>query len=260
MNNYSVKDYKTTHFEYKSLDKIHGATTIDSLLRIFRQLKLNAQCVLTTLGEGQLGYIDLVLSDAAYTAIPNSAPFARPLDPRALIITATKEDEIDQQQVECNEKKQQYNACQAVEQVLREQNIDAIPAEYLDAFRNTDTDMINDSIPDLIQYLQSNFRWVTDQELSDKEGEVNNFSYDLATPVDSVFNRIKVFQDLCILTENQKTDRQLIQLAYLVFNKNKAFMDSLKTWNAKLLSSKIFANFKLHMREEHHALRQVGAL
>ena len=37
-------------------------------------------------------------------------------------------------------------------------------------------------------------------------------------------------------------------------------MDSLKTWNAKLLPSKIFANFKLHMREEHHALRQVGAL
>ena len=116
MNN-SVKDYKTTHFEFKSLDKIHGAPTIDSLLRIFRQLKRNAQCVSTTLGGGQLGYLALVLSDAAYTAIPNSAPFVRPLDPGALIITATKEDEIAQQQVEYNEEKQQYNACQAVEQV-----------------------------------------------------------------------------------------------------------------------------------------------
>ena len=214
----------------------------------------------TTLGGGQLGYLALVLSSAAYTAIPNSAPFVRPLDPGTLIIIATKKDEIAQQQVEYNEEKQQYNACQAVEQALREQNIDAIPVEYLDALRNTDTDMINDSIPDLIQYLQTNFRWVTDQELSDKEDEVNNFSYDLATPIDSVFNRIKVFQDLCILTENQKTDRPLIQLAYLVFNKNKGFIDLLKTWNAKLLSSKTFANFKLHMREEHHALRQVGAL
>ena len=37
-------------------------------------------------------------------------------------------------------------------------------------------------------------------------------------------------------------------------------MDSLKTWNAKLLPWKTFANFKLHIREEHHALRQVGAL
>ena len=96
MNN-SVKDYKTTHFEYKSIAKIHGAPTIDSLLRIFRQLKRNIQCVSTTLGGGQLGYLTLVLSDTAYMAIPNSAPFVRPLDPGALIITATKKDAIDQQ-------------------------------------------------------------------------------------------------------------------------------------------------------------------
>ena len=37
-------------------------------------------------------------------------------------------------------------------------------------------------------------------------------------------------------------------------------MDSLKAWNTKLLLDKTFANFKIYMREEHHALRQVGAL
>ena len=52
MNNYSVKDYKTPRFEYTSLDKIHGVPTIDSLLRMFRQLKRNVQCVSTTLGGG----------------------------------------------------------------------------------------------------------------------------------------------------------------------------------------------------------------
>ena len=126
MNNYSIKDYKTVHFEYKSLDKIHGAPTIDSLLRIFRQLKRNTQCVSKTLGGGQLGYLALVLSDAAYMAIPNSAPFVRPLDPRAFIITSMKKDEIAQQQVDHNEEKQQYNSSQAVEQALRKQIIDAI--------------------------------------------------------------------------------------------------------------------------------------
>ena len=85
-------------------------------------------------------------------------------------------------------------------------------------------------------------------------------SYDLSTPVDSVFNRIKAFQDLCILIGNEKSDRQLVQLAYLVFNKTKAFMYSLKAWNSKLLPDKTFAKFKLRMREEQHALRQVGAL
>ena len=37
-------------------------------------------------------------------------------------------------------------------------------------------------------------------------------------------------------------------------------MDSLKTWNSNFLLDKTFDNFKIHMREEHHALWQVGAL
>ena len=109
-----------------------------------------------------------------------------------------------------NDTKHNYNECQAVEQALRKQLIEAIPAEYLDSLRNTDTDMINDSIPDIILYLQTQFGLVTDQELSDKEDEVNFFCYDLTTPIDSVFYRIKAFQGLCILTLNYKTDRQLV--------------------------------------------------
>ena len=37
-------------------------------------------------------------------------------------------------------------------------------------------------------------------------------------------------------------------------------MDALKKWNAKEHTKKTFAQFKKHMREEHHALKQVGAL
>ena len=70
--------------------------------------------------------------------------------------------------------------------------------------------MTHDSNTDIILYLQANFGRVTDQELSDKEDEVKNCSYDLATPVNSVSNRIKAFQDFCILTGNEKSDRQLV--------------------------------------------------
>ena len=160
-------------------------------------------------GGGQLGYLALVLSDDAYNAIPNSVPFVRPSDPGLLIITTSKKYDTVQQQVDHNEIKHNYNECQAVEQALGKQLIEAIPAEYLDSLRNTDTYMIHDSIPDIILYLQTNFGWATDQELSDKEDEVKNCN-DLSTPVDSVFNRINAFQDLCILTGNEKSDRQLV--------------------------------------------------
>ena len=52
---YNLPDYKEKFFEIKVLDKIHGQPTIDSIVKLFRQVKRNAQRVLTTLGGGQLG-------------------------------------------------------------------------------------------------------------------------------------------------------------------------------------------------------------
>ena len=41
--------------------------------------------------------------------------------------------------------------------MLQSQITEAVPAEYLDLLRNVDTDMINDTIPDIILYLQTNY-------------------------------------------------------------------------------------------------------
>ena len=42
-------------------------------------------------------FLALVLSDEAYDAIPNSAPFVRPSCPGRLVITTSKKDDIAQQ-------------------------------------------------------------------------------------------------------------------------------------------------------------------
>ena len=84
-------------------------------------------------------------------------------------------------------------------------------------------------------------------------------TYDPTTPVDTVFSVVDKFRDLCILTEQPKTDAQLTNVAYIIFNKPRFFMDSLKNWNKKT-TNKTYADFKLHMRKEYNELRQVGAL
>ena len=78
---YSVPDYKDQYFEYKALTKIHGAPTLDDIVLIYKQLKRNAQCVPTTLGGGQLGYLALVIPETSYATIPRAAAFLRPADP-----------------------------------------------------------------------------------------------------------------------------------------------------------------------------------
>ena len=261
-NSHSIMDYTSTHFEYKELCKIHGQPDIDSLLRIFRQLKRNAQKVHTLLGGGQLGYLALVLSTAAYDSITNSAPFTRPVLVGTFTPSTTRVSaaELAHERAAHDENVRVYNECQAVEQALRNQLIDAIPAEYLDSLRNVDSDMINDSIPDIITFLQTNYCQLTDQELSDREDKLKNSVFNPEDPVDLIFNKIKSFADLCVMTGNDKSDGQLVSLSYLIFNRTKAYIDSLKIWNAKPKVDRTFENFKLHLRTEYHALRQVGAL
>ena len=120
--------------------------------------------------------------------------------------------------------------------------------------------MINESIPEIFQYLQENYGQITEEQLIEKEDEVHQYIYDPQLPVDKVFSKITLFQDLCIITNNDHTDKQLVQMAYLIFNRTRAFVDALKKWNSKETSAKTFATFKKHMREEHQALKQVGAL
>ena len=131
-SSYSIKDYRTTHFEYKDLDKIHGQPDIDLLLVISRQLKRNAQRVPTALGGGQLDYLALVLSTVAYDNIPNSNPFLRPTLQGAFIPSGLRLSpaETIQEKPAHYDAVRSYNKCQVVEQALRNQVIDAVPPEY----------------------------------------------------------------------------------------------------------------------------------
>ena len=194
---YALKDYKSTYFEYKVLDKIHGQPTVNNLLTLFRQLKRNAQCVTCTLGGGQLGYLGLILTTEAYEKIPQAEPFIRPTNPgpfrlvvdstnptpakrtraRATDTAGESDDpnvtftaaDIAQQKATHEEATRQYLECQAVEQALRVQLIEAVDSIYLDALRNSDTDMIHKPLPRIMDHLIKNYGQVTLEDIHDKE-------------------------------------------------------------------------------------------
>ena len=183
MSPYNVKNYRTTHFQHPTLDKIHGQPTLDTILKLIRQLKINAQNVQTNLGGGQLGYLALVLPTTSYNTIPNARAFVRPSDPGPFIVTLPSRTstrtvaqstaaptisaaDITQQKSAWDEQVRLYNECQSVEQVLRQQLIEAVEPEYLDELRNQYTEMVQESIPDSIEHLRKTYGSITDEELS----------------------------------------------------------------------------------------------
>ena len=191
LTSYSIKNVYS-HFEYKELTKIVGEPTLDSILLLHRQVKCNAQSIPTTLGSGQLGYLALVIAADKYDNIPNAEPFVRPEDPgsftlqipsRSTTSTITPRRltrpsvwnpqgstigadlvpadqnaqvisgaEVATQKATHEEAIKRYYEYQVVEQVLSTQIIESIEPEYLDALRNVDTNMINESIPEIFDF------------------------------------------------------------------------------------------------------------
>ena len=85
---YNLPDYRERYFETKDPTKIHGESTIDTILKILREIKRDAQTVRKTLGGGQLGYLALVIDNTSYNAIPGATRFVRPVDPGIFTPTA----------------------------------------------------------------------------------------------------------------------------------------------------------------------------
>lgn len=108
--------------------------------------------------------------------------------------------------------------------------------------------------------MQTNYYYLTPQELSDREDELKTTIFDPQQPADLMFNKIKLFTDLCIMTGNNKSDPQVFHIGYLIFNHTRIYTNALKVWNDKPSANCTYANFKTHLRNEFHALRQVGAL
>ena len=126
-----------------------------------------------------MGYLALGIDTAAFDALPNSNPFVRSVHPGHFTVTIPRDlrgtgvaltsEDIAQQKPRHDELIRQYDECQSVVQITRAMITEAIDDEFLDEFRNSDTDMIHESIPEIITYLQTNSGKNSEHELNDKE-------------------------------------------------------------------------------------------
>ena len=125
---------------------------------------------------------------------------------------------IAQQKAAHEEALNAYLECQAVEQALCVQLIKAVDAIYLDALRNSVTDMIHESLPKIMDHLMKNYGHFTFEDMHDKEHDLIAMHYDPSSSVNAVFSAVEKFRNLCILTDQPKSDNQLTDISYIIFN------------------------------------------
>ena len=217
-NAHSLPDYKERYFEYKELLKVHGKPTLDKIIKVWRQLKRNAQRIPTTLGGGNHGYLALLVTAIEYLNIPGTTAFNKPGAPGIFRPVGTRgavgagvrtrsgrgaaapgggpgplipptSAEITIQKAVYDENLRQYNEVQCVETLLRNQLINAFDAQYLDALRDSN-DMINLPIDSIMQFLIRTYGQISEEHYMSMEDEIKELVYEPTLPVDIVFNKI----------------------------------------------------------------------
>jgi hypothetical protein len=242
---------KDTYFQHKLLTKIHGKPTYESLQNGLTELKANASSVPSTLGGGHYGHLCLLLSEARYTALDNTAPFVNPGNPGPFAPPAAGTGpQIEAAKEVWKQLQQTFELCQATQKALIAQIVEMIDLIYLRALLNQATGQYSSSICALLLHLFTTYGRITPQQVKTKEIELLNMHYDISQPVlDNVFNSIDDLSDLAESASSPMTSQQIVDLAYVIFAKHPILQPDLRLWNRKPAAERTWENMMAHLRD-----------
>ena len=187
----SAFNYATSYFKYKTPTPIQGAPTNKTLKLIKQELRANASSAESDLDGGDHGYLGLVLTDAEYATVT-----ATPLVPPMYTATLTIPTGTDQVQALnlwdiYKEGKNAYYECKNVKKDLQRHVQDAIEDKYLEPLVDKDTQLIQDDIPTVLQFLFNTYGKVPSEEVKQKETELRIMAFNPADLMIFLYNPIE---------------------------------------------------------------------
>ena len=255
-------DYKNNYFELAELTKIHGEPNTASLIELRNEIRSNAQSVSTTLGGGMYGHLGLVMSNTAYEALPNALPYVKPRFPGPFSLP---NDDVTQAQIalrksEWEEQVRIWREVEAIERALIQQIVAAVDAKYLKALRNPVTTKITQDIKAILNHLFNIYGKLPPATINNMKRKVEDYVLDPTDPIDLLFVEIDDLVDILQLQDNALSQKQILDMDYIIIERSKVFKKDLRDWNKKQDNQKTWANFKLHFREAQQDLRNSSDL
>ena len=113
-----------------------------------------------------------------------------------------------------------YESCIDVDKALRQQIVKAIHEDWLNPLRNQTTNMIQGTIPIILQFLFTAHGNISPDALIAKEQTVKDMLYDPETePIDNVFKNIENLVTFATAAGAPYTKPQIINLAYVIIKR-----------------------------------------
>mmetsp|Transcript_14780 Transcript_14780/g.21115 ORF Transcript_14780/g.21115 Transcript_14780/m.21115 type:complete len:393 (+) Transcript_14780:111-1289(+) len=227
--------------------------------RLKNELRAIASSVDTDLGDGDHGYLGLVLTDVEYANIlPKPTPFIAPVFPGPLAIPATATG-VQTVQRECmyNDQQRIYRECKNIEKALLWHLQGAIEDRYIEHLTNDDTGLIDDDIPTVLDYLLANYGKVSLEEVKEKEAEVLSITFNPADPMVTIYWPIKQLKKLAKLAKIPYSPEQLLEFGLTLIKRTSDFEKALGEWTNKPTVEKTWAKCKSHFKNVQYELKDI---
>ena len=252
-------------FEKKQLTAIRDRPTFRTLTIIKGELCANAGRIRSTLGGGRHGHLGLVLSNDEYitsttTADIAAVPFVRPVQPiQPEILPTTANHVAVRLRMEYERDLRQYDLANNTEEALLAQLVDTIPPIYMQQYRDTTTNLINQSLREILQRLFSRYGKVTQTDLNREENEVKKYVHDIEQPLVLLFEKVEYLQKMSVAVRNAYTLRQQIELGLFLIQATGDFKEGLRKFYDDLYNNETttWVDFKQHFEDELETLEQV---
>ena len=251
-------DYTKTYFQYPTLSVIHGEPTYEGLQELKDELKANAATVSSNLGGGSHGHLGLIMTLAEYTNLAPETPYITPVHPGPLIIAeGTTQHNSTRLTREHNEQIRVFRESVDVKQALIKQIVASIETKYLKTLRNSVTNTITRSVPEILTYLFHRYGRVNPDTLCQKETELRAFVYTLQDPLVTLYDQVEDLKKLGDAAQMPYTEHQIVNFGIQLIRNTHDFQDGLKQWFSKEIRDKTWENFKIHFEDEYDKLKQV---
>lgn len=155
------------------------------------------------------------------------------------------------------EEKRLYYEWKNVEKTLARHIQDAIEDKYLKSLINEDTQLIQDDIPMVLQYLFDNYDKVPSEEVKQKETEIQTMTFHPADPMILLYNPIKKLQKMAEAADITYTESKILDIGLTVICNTRDFENTLGTWERMTAADKTWDNFKTHFKTAQQELKAI---
>ena len=213
-------NFRATYFQHADLTPIRGEPKNDTLQVLINECMANSQTVHSNLGGGANGHLGLVLMPAKYAVVAPGTPYVRPVFPGPLVIPpATTNQQAQMLREQHQEELRLFHETEALHNTLVQQLVKAIEPMYLKSLRNPVTQAFMVPFNEILQHLMQVYGNLNPKAFLKTKNALETFQYNVALPVDVVFDPIDDLSELAIAAKQPMSDEQKCSMAFIIFSK-----------------------------------------